>query len=114
MARACPVIVMYMAIKHLAQITGELISSEIEIVSGRGDDLHDAIARQRDLRRRLFALAASRGVRLGATATHPFADYREQRNIDTEHYRRVVDGLGYQPVPSKRCKSHHRATPSAT
>jgi carboxylate-amine ligase len=78
-----------------AQITGELISSEIEIVSGRGEDLHDAIARQRDIRRRLFLLARSRGIALGATATHPWADYREQRNIDTEHYRRVVDGLGY-------------------
>jgi glutamate---cysteine ligase / carboxylate-amine ligase len=78
-----------------AQITGELISSEIEIVSGRGDDLHDAIARQRDLRRRLFTLARSRGIALGATATHPWADYREQHNIETEHYRRVVDGLGY-------------------
>jgi carboxylate-amine ligase len=32
---------------------------------------------------------------LGATGTHPWADYREQRNIDTEHYRRVVDGLQY-------------------
>jgi carboxylate-amine ligase len=78
-----------------AQITGELISSEIEIVSGRGEDLHDAIARQRDLRRRLFMLAGSRGIALGATATHPWADYREQHNIDTEHYRRVVEGLGY-------------------
>jgi glutamate---cysteine ligase / carboxylate-amine ligase len=78
-----------------AQIAGELISSEIEIVSGRGEDLHDAIARQRDLRRRLFMLAGSRGIALGATATHPWADYREQHNIDTEHYRRVVDGLGY-------------------
>ncbi len=76
-------------------ITGELISSEIEIVSGRGEDLHDAIAHQRDRRRRLFALAGKRGVALGATGTHPWADYREQRNIDTEHYRRVVDGLGY-------------------
>jgi len=76
-------------------ITGELISSEIEIVSGRGEDLHDAIAHQRDRRRRLFALAANRGVALGATGTHPWADYREQRNIDTEHYRRVVEGLGY-------------------
>jgi len=78
-----------------AQITGELISSELEIVSGRGDDVHDAIARQRDLRRRLFMLAGSRGIALGATGTHPWADYREQHNIDTEHYRRVVDGLGY-------------------
>ena len=78
-----------------AQITGELISSELEIISGRGEDLHDAFARQRDARHRLFALARSRGVALGATGTHPFADYREQHNIDTEHYRRVVDGLGY-------------------
>jgi carboxylate-amine ligase len=76
-------------------IAGELISSELEIVSGRGRDVHDAIARQRGARRRLFALAAARGVALGATGTHPFADYRAQRNIDTKHYRRVVDGLGY-------------------
>ena len=40
-------------------------------------------------------LAGSRGIALGATATHPWADYREQHNIDTEHYRRVVEGLGY-------------------
>jgi len=76
-------------------ITGELISSEIEIISGRGEDLHDAIAHQRDRRRRLFALAAHRGLALGSTGTHPWADYREQRNIDTAHYRRVVEGLGY-------------------
>jgi carboxylate-amine ligase len=77
------------------RITGELIASEIEIVSGRGDDLADAIARQRDARRRLFAHAARHGAALGATGTHPWADYREQPNIDTEHYRRVVHGLGY-------------------
>jgi carboxylate-amine ligase len=76
-------------------ITGELISSEIEIISGRGEDLHDAIAHQRDRRRRLFTLAVNRGVALGSTGTHPWADYREQRNIDTAHYRRVVEGLGY-------------------
>jgi carboxylate-amine ligase len=76
-------------------IAGELISSEIEIRSGRGEDVHDALRRQRDMRARLFALAERRGIALGATGTHPWADYREQRNIDTEHYRRVVDGLRY-------------------
>jgi carboxylate-amine ligase len=76
-------------------IAGELISSEIEIRSGRGDDLRDAVARQREFRTRLFALAGRHGVALGATGTHPWADYRAQRNIDTEHYRRVVDGLQY-------------------
>src|SRR3978361_107669 len=78
-----------------AAIAGELISSEIEIRSGRGEDLHDALRRQRDVRNRLFTLAESRGAALGATGTHPWADYREQHNIDTEHYRRVVDGLQY-------------------
>jgi carboxylate-amine ligase len=76
-------------------IAGELISSEIEIRSGRGEDLADALARQRELRQRLFTHAAGRGIALGATGTHPWSDYREQHNIDTEHYRRVVDGLQY-------------------
>ncbi len=76
-------------------ITGELISSEIEIVSGAGGDFHDAQARQRERRRRLFALAVAQGVSLGATGTHPWADYREQQIIQTEHYRRVEEGLKY-------------------
>ncbi|HUA73750.1 MAG TPA: YbdK family carboxylate-amine ligase [Solirubrobacteraceae bacterium] len=76
-------------------ITGELISSEIEIISGAGADLQDALTRQRDRRRRLFALADAHGVALGATGTHPWADYREQPIIDTEHYHRVEDGLKY-------------------
>jgi glutamate---cysteine ligase / carboxylate-amine ligase len=76
-------------------ITGELICSEIEIISGIGADLHDALARQRGRRGRLFALAAAHGAALGATGTHPWADYREQPIIDTEHYRRVEEGLRY-------------------
>jgi carboxylate-amine ligase len=78
-----------------ASIAGELISSEIEITSGRGENLADAAARQRDHRRRLFDLSGAHGLALGAMGTHPWADYREQPNIDTEHYRRVVDGLQY-------------------
>jgi carboxylate-amine ligase len=76
-------------------ITGELISSEIEIISGVGSDFQDAVARQREHRRRLFALASERAAALGATGTHPWADYREQPIIDTEHYRRVEEGLRY-------------------
>jgi glutamate---cysteine ligase / carboxylate-amine ligase len=76
-------------------ITGELISAEIEIVSGPGADLHDALAHQRDHRRRLFALAAAHDVALAATGTHPWADYREQPIIQTDHYHRVEEGLKY-------------------
>jgi glutamate---cysteine ligase / carboxylate-amine ligase len=76
-------------------IAGELISSEIEIRSGRCLDLGAAFAAQRDRRRRLFALAADHDVSLGATGTHPWSDYRDQQIIDTDHYHRVEDGLKY-------------------
>jgi carboxylate-amine ligase len=76
-------------------ISGELIASEIEIRSGRGEDLLDALDKQREARRRLFALAGAHDLKLGATGTHPFSDYRDQRIIETEHYRRVQEGLQY-------------------
>ncbi|MGH2896583.1 MAG: carboxylate-amine ligase [Solirubrobacteraceae bacterium] len=76
-------------------IAGELISSEIEIRSGRGEDLAAARSAQRELRRRLFALAGAQEVELGATGTHPYSDYRRQHIIDTDHYHRVEDGLKY-------------------
>jgi carboxylate-amine ligase len=76
-------------------IAGELISSEIEIRSGKGDDLTAALDKQREVRNRLFALAHANEVHLGATGTHPLSDYRSQHIIDTEHYRRVENGLKY-------------------
>jgi carboxylate-amine ligase len=76
-------------------VAGELISSEIEIRSGRCTDLAAGFVAQRDRRRRLFSLADSCGVKLGSTGTHPWADYRDQKIIDTEHYHRVEDGLKY-------------------
>jgi carboxylate-amine ligase len=76
-------------------VAGELISSEIEIRSGRGETLSDAVEAQRARRRALFALAREHGAALGATGTHPWADYREQVIIDTDHYRRVEHGLKY-------------------
>jgi glutamate---cysteine ligase / carboxylate-amine ligase len=76
-------------------IAGELIESEIEIRSGRGESLADAGARQRDARARLFRLAAERGALLGATGTHPWSPWQEQRIINTDHYRRVESDLQY-------------------
>ncbi|MEX2196390.1 MAG: YbdK family carboxylate-amine ligase [Thermoleophilaceae bacterium] len=76
-------------------IAGELISSEIEIRSGRGEGAADALARQRDARGRLFRLAAEHGVLLSATGTHPWSPWQDQHVIETEHYRRVQDELRY-------------------
>src|SRR3954463_10508913 len=77
------------------RVAGELISSEIEIRSAKGEDFGAALASQREARGRLFALAGDLGIRLGATGTHPFSPWQEQRIIDTEHYRRLQRDLGY-------------------
>jgi carboxylate-amine ligase len=76
-------------------VTGELIASEIEIRSGRSESLAEAMDRQREHRARLFALAEARGLGLAATGTHPWANYLDQRIIDTPHYQRLKRDLGY-------------------
>ena len=76
-------------------LAGELIRSEIEIRSGRGDNFADAVARQREARSRLFALAGRNDALLGATGTHPWSPWQEQQIIDTDHYRQVQDLLQY-------------------
>src|SRR3954449_1980433 len=76
-------------------VAGELIESEIEIRSGRCESWSELVARQREARARLFRLAAEHGIALGATGTHPWSPWQDQKIIDTEHYRRVADGLKY-------------------
>lgn len=70
-------------------VAGELIDTEIEIRSGRGDDFAHAAEMQREHRRRLFAIAEDRKLALAAMGTHPWANYLDQQIIDTEHYNRL-------------------------
>jgi carboxylate-amine ligase len=72
---------------------GELIDTEIEIRSGRGEDFANAMALQRARRARLFALADRMGLGLAAMGTHPWASYLDQRIIDTEHYNLLREEL---------------------
>lgn len=74
---------------------GELIDTEIEIRSGRGETFGDAVSRQQASRDRLFTLADRSGVALGSVGAHPWADYRDQQIIDTAHYRRLQHDLGW-------------------
>ncbi len=72
---------------------GELIASEIEIRSGRADGFARAMELQREHRARLFALADGMGLALAATGTHPWANYLDQRIIETPHYARLREEL---------------------
>ena len=74
-------------------VRGELIDTEIEIRSGRGETFGDAAEQQRARRARLFGIAEEMGVALAAMGTHPWANYLDQHIIDTEHYRRLERDL---------------------
>jgi carboxylate-amine ligase len=74
---------------------GELIASEIEIRSGRAESFAEAVELQRERRSRLFELVGGMGLALGAMGTHPWANYLDQRIIDTPHYNRLREELGW-------------------
>jgi carboxylate-amine ligase len=74
---------------------GELIASEVEIRSGRSETFAAAMSAQRECRTRLFDLAGEMGLALGAMGTHPWANYLDQRIIDTPHYNRLRRELGW-------------------
>lgn len=70
-------------------VAGELIATEIEIRSGRAESFEEMVRLQRERRARLFNHAAELGIALAATGTHPWANYLDQRIIDTPHYARL-------------------------
>lgn len=76
-------------------IRGELIASEVEICTSKCDNINEAERDIREKRQSLFRTAAELGVKLGATGTHPFAEWKDQRIIDTPHYHRVEERLRY-------------------
>lgn len=78
-----------------AAAAGELIASEVEIRSGRAASFAAAVELQTERRARLFRLVGELGLALGATGTHPWANYLDQRIIDTPHYNRLREELGY-------------------
>jgi glutamate---cysteine ligase / carboxylate-amine ligase len=76
-------------------LVGELIASEVEVRTGRCDSFEEAAALLVERRAQLFQLADTIGVALGATGTHPWSPWQEQRIIDTPHYRLNDEILRY-------------------
>ena len=76
-------------------LVGELIASEVEIRTGRQANFSDIPAVMAERRAELRAVVEPMGLLLGATGTHPWADWKKQRIIDTPHYRRNDELLRY-------------------
>jgi glutamate---cysteine ligase / carboxylate-amine ligase len=77
------------------RLAGELIASEIEFRTGRHVTFGDAARELVEGRLATIALAERLGVGIGISGVHPFSPWQEQRIIDTPHYRRVEEELGY-------------------
>jgi carboxylate-amine ligase len=76
-------------------LVGELIASEVEVRTGRLDSFAHVPTVMAERRGQLQALVEPLGIVLGATGTHPWADWKQQRIIDTPHYRRNDELLRY-------------------
>ncbi len=76
-------------------LVGELIASEAEVKTGRCESFAEIPAKMAERRAQLLALVRPLGLTLGATGTHPWADWKDQRIIDTPHYRRNDELLRY-------------------
>jgi glutamate---cysteine ligase / carboxylate-amine ligase len=76
-------------------LVGELIASEVEVRTGRCETWAEASARIVERRAQLVELADSLGIVLAATGTHPWSSWKDQRIIDTPHYRRNDEILRY-------------------
>src|SRR5438046_2799432 len=87
-------------------LVGELIASEIEVRTGRCDSFANAAARLGERRQQLRELVEPRGVALGATGTHPWSPWQEQRLIDTPHYRINDQVLRYVVLPNHSFGQH--------
>jgi carboxylate-amine ligase len=76
-------------------LAGELIASEVEIKTGRLASFAAVPSALAERRRELLALVERLGLAVGGTGAHPWASWKEQRIIDTPHYRRNDEILRY-------------------
>ncbi len=76
-------------------VAGELLASEIEFRTGRNETWQDAHEELVDIRRRVAQVARDSSALLGASATHPWADYREQDTVKLPYYEQLVAKMQY-------------------
>lgn len=76
-------------------IAGELLASEIEFRTGRCERWEDAVRELTDIRSRVAQVARAQDAVLGASATHPWADYREQDTVQLPYYQQLVERMQF-------------------
>ncbi len=75
------------------EIKPELMESVCEIATTPCRDTSEAGHQLERLRREVMAAAGGRGLAIGASGTHPFAMWEDQRIVSLPRYRELVAGL---------------------
>jgi glutamate---cysteine ligase / carboxylate-amine ligase len=77
------------------QVHPELFQAVLEIATSPCESVSAAGRELADLRTAVIAAAAGEGLAIGAAATHPFAIASEQKTVDRDRYRELIDELGF-------------------
>src|SRR5271157_54017 len=74
-------------------VKAEMHQSVVEVGTGICKDIKDATVEVKQLRRQIIDLAKANNLRLAASGTHPFADWRKQDIYPDERYHTIVEDL---------------------
>src|ERR1700732_956962 len=75
------------------RVKAEMHQSVVEVGTGICQNIQEAKAEVKMLRRGIVRLARENGLRLASVATHPFSDWRTQEIHPDERYKNIVEDL---------------------
>ncbi|MFN9922212.1 MAG: carboxylate-amine ligase [Acidobacteriota bacterium] len=75
------------------RVKPEMHQSVVEVGTGICRNIQEAKADLRELRSGIIGLAKHHGLRIAASATHPFADWRKQEIYPDERYATIVEDM---------------------
>ena len=75
------------------RVKAEMHQSVIEVGMGICQNIKEAKAEVKMLRRGIVRLARENGLRLASVATHPFSDWRVQEIYPDDRYKHIVEDL---------------------
>jgi carboxylate-amine ligase len=74
-------------------VKAEMHQSVVEVGTGICNNIQEAREEVRQLRGAIITLARENGLRLAASGTHPFADWRKQEIYPDERYYAIVEDM---------------------
>jgi glutamate---cysteine ligase / carboxylate-amine ligase len=75
------------------RVKAELHQSVVEVGTGICNNIKEARAEVKELRRHIIRLARENGLRVASVATHPFADWKVQEIYPDDRYKNIVEDM---------------------